>query len=107
MEITRDEIRKLATRLHIAATDIWGGITPEDNLVELLKAASDVLTTPAWFSANELRLAADAMDILDYHTADGWTLRQRLDAFWETGPLIKNAGSFAAYLHELPRVGVQ
>lgn len=106
MEITRDEIRKLGTRLHIAAHD-----RDQNALVDIpardAKAAADILTTPAWFSANELRLAADAMDILNCSTADGWTLRMRLDAFWETGPLIKNAGSFAAYLRELPKGGVQ
>lgn len=94
----RDLIRELATRFRIAAHD-----RHDDALIDIraadVSAAANILATPTWFSANELRIAADAMDILGVSTADGWTLRARLDAFWKTGPVVKNAESFAAYLH--------
>lgn len=99
--IPRERIRDLSIACRLACHT--GGAISGKPLHDI----AEVLETPTWFSANELRLAADAMDILGTATADGWTLRASLDAFWKTGPLIKNAGSFAAYLHELPNGGVQ
>ena len=104
--MTRKQLRELGTRLNIAAHGRHDAALIDLRAADVAMAA-DALTTPLWFSATELRLVADVMDILNYSQADGWTMRQRLDAFWRTGPLIKNAGSFAAYLHELPNGGVQ
>lgn len=104
--MTRTQLRGLGILLYIAAHGQHDDALIDLRAAEVAKAA-DALTTPLWFSATELRLVADAMDILNYSQTDGWTMRQHLDAFWRTGPLVKNAGSFAAYLHELPNGGVQ
>ena len=97
--ITRKRMRILATACRLAVKTnghIFG---------KPLEEIADVLTTPTWFSAYELRLAADAMDILNMSQDDAWTLRQRLDDFDRTGPMLKNAGSFAAYLQHMPNGG--
>lgn len=97
--ITRKRMRILATACRLAVKT--GGHIFGKPLEEI----ADVLTTQTWFSAYELRLAADAMDILNMSQADAWTLRQRMDAFDRTGPMLKNAGSFAAYLQHMPNGG--
>ena len=97
--ITRKRMRILATACRLAVKT--GGHIFGKPLEEI----ADVLTTPTWFSAYELRLAADAMDILNMSQADAWTLRQRLDEFYRTSPMLTNAGSFAAYLQHMPNGG--
>lgn len=106
MNITREERRRLGIHLQMIAHG-----RADSALVDIsardAQTAGDILTTPAWFSATELRMAADAMDILDYSTADAWTLRQRLDDFWRSASPLKNSGVFAAYLKQLPNGGMQ
>ena len=102
--MTRKQLRELGTRLNIAAHG-----RHDDALIDLRAAdvamAANALTTPLWLSANELRLVADAMDLLGMSQADAWPLRQRLDEFFRTSPMLRNAGSFAAYLQHLPNGG--
>ena len=71
-----------------------------------LEDIANVLSTPTWFSANELRLVADAMDALNISTADGWTTRLRLDEFERAGSSF-TAAAFADYLRNLPNGGMQ
>ena len=106
MKITREEKRRLGIHLQMIAHG-----RADSALVDIsardAQAAGDILTTPAWFSATELRMAADAMDILSYSTPDAWTLRQRLDDFWQSSSPLKNSGAFAAYLKQLANRGLQ
>jgi len=104
--MTRDALRTLAFRIQMAAEGYR-----DDCLVSIsarvAREAAEALTTPTWLSPNEMRLAADTMNLLGITTADAWTLRARLDAFYKEGPIVKNAGSFAAYLKSLPNGGIQ
>lgn len=99
--MSRKRIRELALACRVATHG--NGVIFGKPVEEIAEA----LSTPLWFSAADLRLAADAMDILSISQADAWTLRARLDEFDRSGPLVKNAGGFAAYLKMLPNGGVQ
>lgn len=101
----REEMRKLAVRVRIAINGRHDDALVDLRARELAKIA-EALETPTWFSPEELRFAAAAMDILGYSTADCWTLRRRLDDF-ERSTTVMNVGSFAAYLQYLPNGGVQ
>lgn len=110
----RAEVRELATKCRIKENDLrrcWHidccRDEEFDELVEMLSKCAKALSMPAWFSAYELRLAADAMDLLNISTADGMTLRERLDGFWRGGPIVKNAQWFAEYVSMLPNGGMQ
>ena len=103
--IARERIRELGLKFTTESN------CRDDNaLVDITaKEARDVaeiLTKPAWFTADELKIAAGAMSILEMTRADAWTMRTRLDEFWEECEYARredtdfSAGVFAAFIHQ-------
>lgn len=95
--------RKTATDIRFALA-----VNPECEKItidrSILLAAAEILATPAWFSAWELRLAADAMELSNQLTAEALTLRYHLSK-WLNVASKRNAESFAFYLDNLPNEG--
>lgn len=103
--IARERIRELGLKLTTAADG------RDDNaLVDITakdaRDIAEILTTSAWFTINELKIAAGAMAILEMTRADAWTMRARLDEFWAECEYAKredadfSAGVFAAFLYQ-------
>lgn len=102
----RKQLRELSTRFRIAAHE-----RHEDALIDIraadVDAAADALSTPLWFSAFELRMVAETIDILHISSADAWTMRLRLDEFIKTNPPLNTAEAFANFVKTLPNGGAQ